>query len=614
VNAELFERAKGLAAAGRLEEALSAYRQLLGHTHVIDYEYDDWLKATSECYAALGRNRQIGYLQLYLQRFDRAERAFLSVEDGVAVARVCELSGRRAVPIEAGGPEFRRAAELYSQAGRFVFAAICLSQTSDARAEQRTWERVLVDPRLRDQPYEEALVHFNIGSAAGRAGDKEAENHHLVQSQRLLEEVADDFETRGERERAFDCYNILLKMGRDSGSYENLAEGYINCIRVLKEDNLKFYVLQYYEDFLRISLEQEEYYAAATGFREAADYARRVGLVYDRGYMKRSAETWLLAAEKNERAGGPVEMTENALLAAVDAFASVGDFFHVREAYQRLSRLALGEKKQRRYVEVTGRYAEVWQEALDAPPFPDYLRQQHAYPEIWHSDLVSWDLDGNYEEVCATILGDVRWADLIRRRALLLLLLTLDRPIGQEPKSHFLPQVAKGLGELVVYAALRPLEQLATHSNPEVRKAVMRALRHLYFKRTFQLVGRALRDEAIEVRQAALETLSQLVFPHAFDPLTRIFREHEEPRVRETALRSIGRMASLEAGEFLIEVLRYESEPYRELARSLLIQFDNPDIHPLLKRQLEMESGASRQALEQILRAVAGNKLSPSGR
>ena len=48
-----------------------------------------------------------------------------------------------------------------------------------------------------------------------------------------------------------------MKLGRDSGSYENLAEGYINCIRVLKEDNLKFYVLQYYEDFLRISLERE---------------------------------------------------------------------------------------------------------------------------------------------------------------------------------------------------------------------------------------------------------------------------------------------------------------------------------------------------------------------
>ena len=120
---------------------------------------------------------------------------------------------------------------------------------------------------------------------------------------------------------------------------ENLAEGYINCIRVLKEDNLKFYVLQYYEDFLRIALEREEYHAAATVFREAADYARRVGLIYDRGYMKRAAETWWKAAEKNERDGGPVEITENAYLAAIDAYNSVGDFFHVRESYKQLAKL-----------------------------------------------------------------------------------------------------------------------------------------------------------------------------------------------------------------------------------------------------------------------------------
>jgi hypothetical protein len=607
VNTEIFARAKKLATADRFEEALEVYRLLLSQAHIVRYEYEEWLKAASACYTALGRSRQVGYIELYLQSFDHAERAFVSVSDDVAVARALELSGRRAVPLEAGGAELQRASDLYTRAGRFVFAAICLSQTSDAQAERRAWERVLVDPRLRGENYEEALAHFNVGVAAGRTGDKEAEHHHLVQAQRLLEDMADEFEMRGERERAFDCYNVLLKMGRDSGSYENLAEGYVNCIRILKEDHLKFYVLQYYEDFLRISLEQEEYYAAAIDFREAADYARRAGLVYDRSYMKRSAETWLLAAEKNERTGGPVEMTENALLSAVDAFASLADLFRVREVYQRLSRLDLGEKKQRRYADIAGHYAGVWQEAVDAPPFPDYLRQSHAYPEIWHADLVSWDLDADYETVCATMVGDVRWADLIRRRALALLLFILDRadevanvaPHAEaiarklQPDSdiRYLAEIAKRLGELMVYSALRPLEKLAAHRNSELRRAAVRAARHLYFKRTFQLVERALRDDVTEVRQAALETLSQLTFPHAFDPLTRIFREQEEPLVRETALRSIGGLASLEAGEFLIEVLCNDPEPYRELARDLLAKFDNPDIYPLLKRRSQLEGG-----------------------
>ena len=77
----------------------------------------------------------------------------------------------------------------------------------------------------------------------------------------------------GERERAFYCYAMLLQIGKQSGAFENLAEGYINCIRVLKEDNLKFYVLHYYEDFLQAALEREEFHAAAVALREAADYA-----------------------------------------------------------------------------------------------------------------------------------------------------------------------------------------------------------------------------------------------------------------------------------------------------------------------------------------------------
>src|SRR5262249_61426531 len=139
---------------------------------------------------------------------------------------------------------------------------------------------------------------------------------------------------------------------------------------------------QYYEDFLRIALEREEYHAAATVFREAADYARRVGLIYDRGYMKRAAETWWKAAEKNERDGGPVEITENAYLAAIDSYNSVGDFFRVRESYKQLAKLALGEKKQKRYQDVVARYAEVWQGGSDAGPLPHDPRQQPRAPRV----------------------------------------------------------------------------------------------------------------------------------------------------------------------------------------------------------------------------------------
>jgi hypothetical protein len=604
-NAELLARAQALSSARRFEEAERIYRLLLAQTHVIDFEYDDWLKGIAECYRALDRTREAGYVHMYLHQFDRANEAFVPDKQPLEAALVKELEARRAQG-EPARKRFREAAEGYARADHHVLAAVAYAQADAPREERRAWERVLRDPRLRGQPYEEALLHFNLGLSAGRDGDKEAGNRHLVQSQRLLEEVADEFEARGERHRAFDCYAILLKLGKDSGSYENLAEGYINCIRVLKEDNLKFYVLQYYEDFLRISLEREEFHAAATVCREAADYARRVGLIYDRAYMKRAAEIWWRAAEKNERDGGPVEITENAYLAAIDAFNSVGDFFHVRESYKRLSQLALGDKKQKRYLDVVSRYSEVWQEAIDAAPFPDYLRQQHAYPEIWYLDLIEWELDGDYEQVCASIVGDIRYADMIRRRALTVLLNRLDATHlkSGEPDPHLLAQIAQGMGDLQAYPALRPLERLYEHAREEVRHGVMRALKHLYFKRTFHLVDRGLRDESRKVREGALEAMTALHFPHAFDPLTRIFREHDDGKVKEAALRSIGRIASLEAGEFLVEVLRYEADPLRTVARELLAQFDNADVLPILRKHLELESGPARQSLEQIVRAL----------
>jgi HEAT repeat protein len=164
--------------------------------------------------------------------------------------------------------------------------------------------------------------------------------------------------------------------------------------------------------------------------------------------------------------------------------------------------------------------------------------------------------------------------------------------------------VAIGLGDLQAYAALRPLERLAVHASPEVRRGVQRALRNLYFKRSFQMIARGLVDEVADVRKAALEALSALHFPHAFDPLTRIFREHEDQNVKEVALESIGRIASLEAGEFLIEVLRYEAPALREVARRLLAQFDNADIVPILQKHMELETGARREQWNELVQKV----------
>src|SRR3569623_1247190 len=186
------DQAEAFVQQGRWVEAERHYRELIGQTHVINYEYDDWLRRLGEIYRHLGRQREAAFVYLYLHYFD--------------MARVHFDDGRAAVRLEANSAEARRA---------------------------------------------------------------------LFESQRKLEQGADDFEQVGELERAFDCFQILLKLGKESSQFENLAEVYVNCIRVLRDDNLKFYVLQYYEDFITLAHERNELHAAATLYQEAAAYAAR---------------------------------------------------------------------------------------------------------------------------------------------------------------------------------------------------------------------------------------------------------------------------------------------------------------------------------------------------
>ena len=458
-NAQLLARAQALFAAGRAAEAERLYRQLLQHTHVIDFEYDEWLKGIAECYRALGRAREAGYVYLYLHAFDRAAEMFPSATAPVDAARVKELEARRV-----GGEPAQQALRRGGAAATPRPAATCSPRSptrrpTSAREERKAWERVLRDPRLRGRMYEEALVHFNLGIAATRDGDKDGRQpppgrRRSACSRRSPTSSRPAASASAPSTATASCSSSA----RTPASFENLAEGYINCIRVLKEDNLKFYVLQYYEDFLRIALEREEFHAAATVFREAADYARRVGLIYDRGYMKRAAETWWKAAEKNERDGGPVEITENAYLAAIDAYNSVGDFFHVRESYKQLAKLGLGEKKQKRYADVVARYAEVVaggdrRRALprlpaaaarlsrDLVPRPRRVGARRRSPRGLRQHHRRRALRRHHPPARAQ-----RAAHAPRRAA---------RKDGAELDPHTLAQIAQDMGELQAYAALR---------------------------------------------------------------------------------------------------------------------------------------------------------------
>jgi HEAT repeat protein len=603
-------------AQGRYGDAEAHLRRLVNQTRSADYEYDDWLRRLAEVYQFMGRHREAGLLYLYLHYHDMARE----VLPATALAERA-----RCLALEKRWPE---AARDFATAGLPVQSAVAYEEAKEYAKARDTWGALLASGRLRDRPYERALAHFDLGMAIHRSsGDRAESVRHLVAAQRLLEQVADDYETAGERERAFDCYQILLKLGQDASSFENLSEGYLNCIRILKEDGLKFYVLQYYEDFLELALQREEFHAAATLYKEAADYALRSGLPYHRYYLRRSGDTWWREAQKGLAAGAPIDLVENAYLASVECFSLIGNFVRVRETYQKLSQLELGERKRARYVAIAGRYVNAPTEEGEGLQFPQYLRQPRAYGDIWFADLVEWENDGDPEKVAIGIIGDLSYPDGIRRRAVnLILTLASARAaasVGIEAVAgdagaragagagtgraaaagpETMAQVADLLGNLQCYAALSPLERLYRHDDARVRRAAVRALRHLYFKRSFNLLSRGLHDRDAAVREAALEALRDLHFPHAFHPLLRVFREHQDDRVKEAALVSIGRIGSIDAGELLIGVLRQETGPLREVALHGLAQFDDEDITPILRQHIDLEGNPDvKRALEDLL-------------
>jgi len=606
------DQAEAMVQQGRWAEAERHYRDLIGQTHVINYEYDDWLRRLGEIYRHLGRNREAAFVYLYLHYFDMA-RSQLGDARG-------DAAGSPASPIQDTGAlrarlseiekKWSDAAQLYQQAKLPVHAAVAFERAKQFPEATAAWKSLLHHPGLGSRPYEAALVHFNYGLAAvrlepgsGGSGSNEA-RRALIESQRKLEQVADDFEQVGELERAFDCFQILLKLGKESSQFENLAEGYVNCIRVLRDDNLKFYVLQYYEDFIKLALERGELHAAATLYQEAAAFAARAGLPYDRHYQHKSAMTWMRCAEKFVETGVPVQMIENALLAAASQHSAVGDYPAVRECFDRLAGLELPERARKRFATIAQRYRGLAAPPVELPGLPDYLKQQHAYADIWFVDLLEWEMDGDPYAVAASIVGDLRYPNGIRRRALVVLLTLADAHTRKaDGETETLVHVADLLGELQSYAALSPLEKLFASGDAVIRRSAVRALRFLYFKRSFVIVRKALTDADAQVREAALVAIAGLHFPHAFNPLARIYRESNDPRVRGAALQSIGKIQTAEAGEFLVMVLRQESGGLREAAYAALAQMDNADVIPILRQHHEIETNPQvRETLGELLR------------
>ena len=72
------------------------------------------------------------------------------------------------------------------------------------------------------------------------------------------------------------------------------------------------------------------------------------------------------------------------------------------------------------------------------------------------------------------------------------------------------------------------------------------------------------------------------------------------------ALESIGRIQSIEAGEFLLMAIRQEPGEIQSAARQALSSFDNPDVIPIVRQHFDIESDQSiKETLGGLLKSFS---------
>ncbi len=615
----LWIRAEGSLRAGRHADAQTWLRQLIQVVERIDFEYEEWLRAFAESLRAGGQWGEAMACLAYLGARELPGPEVMQAQ--IAPARAGDPEAVRTVRLYgvylARAGQHRAAASWFALGGMPVHQAIELERAGEDESAAALWARLLASDLLAERgtgepgrhAYERALAKINFGLCLRRLAGAEAARtggggglmHDrarlaLAEATTAVEEVADTFESEGLRERAFDCYQLIARLGVEAGAFENIAEGYLNSVRILRDDGLKLDALRLYETFVALARDRGEHHAVAAILREAADYCTRAGLPYADDLRWRSAEAWIKAAGEAQGAGHPVQIVENAYLAAAEAFASVRAFRQVAEVYRRLSSIDLPGKSRERALRLLRRLGDTPNDAPRPMPVPEFLKALPDYEEVWYVDLAEWELGGDPALVAAGVMADRRFPDHIRRHALLLV-------IEIERRGAVLPQleVVRRLEQVRAYPVIAALEALYRKGDPALREAVAAAMGSLRFKRSFSLVSTALRDPVPGVRKAAANSVRTLIFPHAFEPLRRIFEARDLPdpeSAREAALHAIGKIGSVEALDFLCDRLREGEQPFIKLASTSISQLSNPELLPYLRRQIEFVPAEHRAVLE----------------
>ncbi len=596
----LRERARQAAARSDFDEASRLLVAAAQQTHVAEGDYVAVLRPLEDALARKGDARGALTVAWYTAFSD--DDGFRRVRSRAAQAPHVD----RARTLAAAGDVAEAGAEM-ERAGLTAAAAIYRENAQDWAGARALWSRLAQGPAGGAEAYQAGLVHLNVSRCAKKCGDDRHARDALVVAVRLIEEAADHFESTGLRERAFDCFQVLVQIGREGGMFEDVLEGFVNAIRILREDQLKYFALHYYEEALSAAREARELSAAATLAREAAEFARAIGMApLGAHYTLMQAELWRDVARQHLERGAPPEIAENALLSAILAFVEVGQFSRVGLVYRELGALGLEPGRAKHYVRAAKRYEGVSDEPATAAPLPAHLRHDNQFPDVWHVDVLEWEQRGSAAEACADVLLDRRWPDLVRRKAMLARLTALGvegAAPGSPAVTHAAVQLADQLAQLQLYSALSPLEALFGRPEVEVKIAVLAALKGLFFKRTFVTVRHGLRHESGAVVEQAAVAIEELAFPHAFDPLARVVREAPQARVRAAALRALARVDTQEAAELLLGVLQHAAPVDRAAAAEALKRSRGARFVEAARAALPSLPGEPRALVTDVLRA-----------
>lgn len=564
-------------------EAVAAWLELLGQTHVDEVDYHGWARELAELYERLGRGLSAARIYEYLVEVGPAVRLYEKYGSTRDLGRALQV-GRR----------FKPAADKFRDAGLYAHAGRCAEAADDHAKALWLYEQLIRTQEALGGRYPCGLAALNAGRIASRLGDRERANIHLATATRLLEQEADHREQQGDRDGAFRCYLCLIEIGKQEKSYENIAEGYINCIRILKAKSDRFFTMQYYHNFIRMAEDLGEYHSVADLYREAGEYARRVGFIYSDYFLVEAGQAWMRVAEKGLEAGNPTELVENALLAASGCFNRTRDDDNVARCYEMLGELPLSEAKTERYQLLARDLRDENfrnQTPREGPVlFPEYFRRPIQLPEIWLRDLLEAESGSDIPDAIGRLIGDHQNVWEVQRRKALLIALAYDDHIAAGGDAQRVPKhVIDRLGELGHAAAVQPLLALYDTGEESVRVAVLERGSLLRHKEVFALIDKALNASSARLTESGLNALRRMTFPQALDSLVRIFGGHASDRVKEACLKSIAVIGTDEACEFLLDIMRSNVGTSSQRAKQLLEQHAQERMLSALERNRRQE-------------------------